>query len=343
MKEFEKRFLGVLDKVKPVKGGYMACCPAHDDKNPSLFVRFNRDANTVFFKCMAGCKQQDVSDIIFSIIPPEELIIVPDDYELNWRDEYGYEPDYKYEYRNEENQLTHYVVRKDKSDGSKQIRPFSPQQDKYDHIVWKKKAPRDPRPLYGLEFLKPDPEKSILIVEGEKAADAARAIKDCDDYIVMTWQGGASAIKKADWNPLKGRNVKIWPDNDKPGIKAAWGILKTLKDIGIENVDIVDIPEDFPKKWDLADPLPEDHSITTLLKAEGLKNLPAEMEQSASIEHRGYAMTDYGNALRFYDQHKNQICYCYDLKVWFVWDGKRWIRDNTGEPIRRAKQTSKSI
>jgi hypothetical protein len=30
--------------------------------------------------------------------------------------------------------------------------------------------------------------------------------------------GGAQAVGKADWAPLRGRLVAAWPDNDAPGI-----------------------------------------------------------------------------------------------------------------------------
>ena len=39
-------------------GGFMACCPAHEDKNPSLAIDENNGALLV--KCFAGCEQGDV-------------------------------------------------------------------------------------------------------------------------------------------------------------------------------------------------------------------------------------------------------------------------------------------
>jgi hypothetical protein len=53
--------------------------------------------------------------------------------------------------------------------------------------------------------------------------DAAAAL--FSDSAVMTWHGGTNAACKADWRPLAGRRVVIWPDNDDAGQKAArWGI-----------------------------------------------------------------------------------------------------------------------
>src|SRR5262245_42237532 len=43
--------------------GYIACCPAHDDQNPSLSI--NEDAaGKVLLHCHAGCEQQEVIDAL---------------------------------------------------------------------------------------------------------------------------------------------------------------------------------------------------------------------------------------------------------------------------------------
>jgi DNA primase len=34
---------------------------------------------------------------------------------------------------------------------------------------------------------------------------------------VITSSGGSNAANKADWSPMEGRDVSIWPDNDDAG------------------------------------------------------------------------------------------------------------------------------
>lgn len=52
--------LARLDKVTPRgKGKWMARCPAHDDKTPSLAVAELQDGR-ILVKCMAGCPTHDV-------------------------------------------------------------------------------------------------------------------------------------------------------------------------------------------------------------------------------------------------------------------------------------------
>ena len=53
----------VLDRLQKVRrkgeGQYMACCPAHDDKSPSLSVAESQDGR-VLIKCFGGCGALDV-------------------------------------------------------------------------------------------------------------------------------------------------------------------------------------------------------------------------------------------------------------------------------------------
>ena len=65
---------------------------------------------------------------------------------------------------------------------------------------------------------------------GEKAADAA--CKLFPDWVVVTSPGGCKAASKADWSPLQGRHVVVWPDNEEQGVAyvcrsrcpALWGL-----------------------------------------------------------------------------------------------------------------------
>ncbi len=44
----------------PEGDGWKACCPAHDDRNPSLSIREDKRDGTVLVHCHAGCDQLDV-------------------------------------------------------------------------------------------------------------------------------------------------------------------------------------------------------------------------------------------------------------------------------------------
>lgn len=52
--------LNRLDKVKENgPGRWLACCPAHQDRSPSLAIRETSDG-TILMKCFAGCPTGDV-------------------------------------------------------------------------------------------------------------------------------------------------------------------------------------------------------------------------------------------------------------------------------------------
>jgi putative DNA primase/helicase len=103
----------------------------------------------------------------------------------------------------------------------------------------------------------------VLIVEGEKTADAARRI--CPG-VVVTWPGGSKAAKFVDWSPLAGRKVNIWPDRDQPGIEAARAIVKALAGIAAK-VRIIAPPPGPMDGWDLADAVAEGWDRARLIEA----------------------------------------------------------------------------
>ena len=147
-----------------------------------------------------------------------------------------------------------YVARFDTPAG-KVILPLCFAQYGTNRPQWVWKALPEPRPLYNLSSLTALPDDApVLLVEGEKAADAAQVL--FSHCAALTWSGGANAVGKADWSSLAGRTVTIWPDNDEPGFKAALEIAALLKSIAA-SVHIVLPSASLPEKWDVADPAPE--------------------------------------------------------------------------------------
>lgn len=115
---------------------------------------------------------------------------------------------------------------------------------------WQFSGPPDPRPLYNLDQIR-SRNCSVLIVEGEKTADAAARL--FPQVVVTTWSSGCKAIAKTDWSPLKGRRVALWPDADEPGRQAMDRLARKLISLGVERLQIVSPPPEVPQGWDLAD------------------------------------------------------------------------------------------
>jgi len=187
----------------------------------------------------------------------------------------------RWEYRSGDGDLLGYVYRFTTSDGGKEILPCVWARSDDGAQQWRWMQFPEPRPLYGLH--RQQGRNYVLVVEGEKCVDAAHdAVGSWFD--VVSWPGGGKAVRKADWAPLAGRKVIIWPDCDsqhdkagnllpahpeldangkpvrhsQPGIAAAEEIAALLLSQGCE-VRIVDIPPpgSKPPGWDVYDALQE--------------------------------------------------------------------------------------
>jgi putative DNA primase/helicase len=170
-------------------------------------------------------------------------------------------------YRGAAGELLGAVYRFTTSDGGKEMMPCVFAQHAKGAREWRWLGFPEPKPLYGLPELAKHPTGPVLVVEGEKCVDAAHALIN-GALPVVTWSGGVKQVNKADWAPLYGRKVIIWPDcdaqldkggallpeADQPGIKAAERIAELLTAHAAE-VRIISIPAPGAKPggWDVAD------------------------------------------------------------------------------------------
>jgi len=72
-------------------------------------------------------------------------------------------------------------------------------------------APPKPWPLYNRGRLVS--ADTVIVVEGEKCVHTL----DEMGIVATTSPGGANNAKSADWTPLAGKNIILWPDSDGPG------------------------------------------------------------------------------------------------------------------------------
>lgn len=165
-------------------------------------------------------------------------------------------------YADAQNRTLGYVARFETPEG-KVILPLCFGQYGTGRPQWVWKALPEPRPLYGLPDLQRT-DSPVLLVEGEKTADVAQVL--FPHCTVLTWSGGANAVGKANWSPLAGRAVIIWPDNDEPGFKAALEIATLLQSIAV-SIRVVLPPANLPEKWDVVDPAPEGFDPHEALKS----------------------------------------------------------------------------
>ena len=91
-----------------------------------------------------------------------------------------------------------------------------------------------------------------------------------------------------------------------------------------------------------APPLPrsEVESIATSVSRYDPAVQPPDGPQATNAEIH---LTDLGNARRLARDHASGLRYCHPWQTWMVWDGCRWVRDRSGEAVRRAETTVRAI
>lgn len=274
--------------------GWRARCPAHTDKDPSLDITIGENGKPVFI-CRTGCEQDSVIAALTRMgfwrekreepkpyspppIPRSRVQMASTDPPPHPK--FG-PVALRYDYYDAAGNLIGCICRWDTSAG-KQIMPAS-----FDGEKWTWAGFNKPRPLYRLPDVLAQPSRPVLVVEGEKTADAARHI--ISDHTAITWPHGSSAAALCDWSPLKGRDVVLWPDADDPGQKAMREIGAILREVDAARIRLVMLPEGLPKGWDLADAIPDTMDPDGLIDA--ARDLAAERVAAIGIKSGGDLMS----------------------------------------------------
>lgn len=225
---------------------------------------------------LTAIKAGDITDKPSIVTPMPEPIVVPQ----KLKNALGGEPDSMWIYRTADGSAFGAVARWNPEGKRKEIRP----------IVWDGKkfitsGFGSGRPLYNSDMIASAPNAPVLIVEGEKAADAAPQYLP-EGWVVSTWQGGANAVDQSSWAVLEGHSVVVWPDNDGAGAQAAIEIQNILARHAVP-VSIVGLSPAFPDAWDLGDELPakvKPENITGLLRRELKRAAVAVLDEPVKEE-----------------------------------------------------------
>jgi hypothetical protein len=270
-------------QLEPVKcrGGWKARCPAHDDSTPSLDMKVESDG-----KVLVICRSQGCSfAAIAAALGLEEADffphpIVPGKSKAKRRTDFVH-PVAVYLYENPDGsprfQVRRFNVFEDGVIVDKDFRQYRPDG-----------APGlgDVEPiLYHLpELLSADPNRPVMILEGEKDVDNVRSLGRVATCNPM----GASKWKDCYAESLRGRICWIIPDNDQPGRDHALQVARSLLGIAasVKIVDLVQLMPDLKEKGDVSDFLDAGGTLNEVeeLARETAEWIPTEIVVSSDDE-----------------------------------------------------------
>ena len=319
-----ERVLAVLDGVRPEGKGWKALCPAHDDHSPSLSITPADDR--VLLCCRAGCEYDAV--LAAAGLRPSDLFDHPrtggggggggmqigPDGELEWMPPGFTYQDY-YNYVSPSGTLVFQVLRGRDDQGEKAFRQRRPNRSARSGWTWSlKDLPAIEREI---PYLLPeliaakDAGKTIWITEGEKDAEAlgdTGVPTTCNAGGAGKWAAGHAAY-------LKGAAaVVIVADKDKPGYKHVALVAKTLRNVGVTDIRVVEAAATITNKGadaadhlaagfgldDFVDVLPE----KMVQASESTEDKTASADPAGSGENQWYEATDTG--LILVQRHKGE-------------------------------------
>ncbi|MBX3322460.1 MAG: DUF3987 domain-containing protein [Phycisphaeraceae bacterium] len=282
------RIDAVLDALtregcRPTRQGeaWSACCPAHDDRNPSLSIGVGADAR-VLLHCHAGCAVEAILGALgltLRELMPAPIVEARSLPALSREPKSGstfptadeaiaaYERTHgpcaaRWTYTDTTGEPVGEVLRWNPPTGGKVVRPICRRGD-----GWAMAAMPEPRPLLHLPELSHLPDGALIyVVEGETCVDAARALR----LVATTSAGGSKAAGKSDWSAMKGKVVVIFPDNDPAGVAYAEDVARQCRAAGAQEVHVVRLADHWPglaPGGDLVDVVAMDGDDVEALKA----------------------------------------------------------------------------
>jgi putative DNA primase/helicase len=84
-------------------------------------------------------------------------------------------------------------------------------------------------------------------------------------------------------------------------------------------------------------------TIEKAIECEGEVYSPGDRAIFHELRQKEFKLTDLGNAERLVYHFGEQIRYCHAWKKWLVWDGVRWVVDQSGQIYQIAKKVVRKI
>ena len=317
--------LSKLNKVKENGNGWVACCPAHQDENPSLAIA--EDSGKILLHCFKGCKFDDILRALDLYEPKQKI--------KGFNQNGSKQPKAlidTYDYTDENGKLLYQIVRfEDKKFGIR--RP-----DGRNGWIWN--ANEVKKTLYRLPEIKKARENNELIIfcEGEKDV---QNVKVKLNLTATTSPLGANSWKEDYANSLAGLDVVVLPDNDEAGRKYAETVANSIFNKA-QSVKVVNLPN-LLEKEDVSDWIEKggdrEQFLELISRADDwrLKDMELIKVGNGLIQNvidgtcDDYLMTapltDTGNAECFLKEYGDKFVFNKTNQEWYQWNGVIWNED----------------
>jgi len=308
----------VLSRLKGVRRsgkGWVALCPAHEDRKPSLHIAVGSDGR-VLLNCFAGCPREK----ILRAIGLEMRDLFPQPERTSKR-----APTRIFEIRDVNGRLVALHKRYDGPRGKRFVWKLPDGQTGLGGLSTKA------LPLYGSEKLREWPgDAPLVLCEGEKAA---QALVDAGIPALGTVCGASITPERSVLRPLANRRVVLWPDNDDAGRAHMNRIAVLLRELGAD-VRWFEWPE-APPRGDAADYIARNGDVRKL--QELLRSAPEWTPQATpaapvaeiSLDEE---FTDRNNALILAERMRGTVLWV-PAWGWLLWTTARWERDPDGSRV----------
>lgn len=291
-------FLIRLDGVKPAgPGRYMACCPVHNDTNPSLSVTVKdvKGTEKILLHCFAKCKTADILDKMG--LGPQDLIVNPtaqQDFAGVGRTAFQPAKEERgvvaarYSYTDEKGALLAQKTRWEKTVDGKRVKTFT--WGHQEENRWKPGRNGMAVPYRLPELVRAE---TVFLCEGEKDADNL-SIRGLAATCTPDGAGNGSKWRDSYTPYFAGKTVYILQDNDQIGMDFAQLEAEKLFPVAKE-VKVLDLRElwpELPEKGDISDVMEHmgaTEALAQLLelaeRAPGWEPLPPEKDEFLSSFH----------------------------------------------------------
>lgn len=329
-----------------------AICPAHQDKQASLSLKYDTTEKKTVVYCHAGCETIDVMAAVgLKVTDLFDLDLIKNDNHNN-----NIEAVYKYHDLN-----GNVLFEKVRFKGKK----FSQRRYEGEAIIWgldegtyyetfegsnnwstKVRENVKSKEFSGIEPVIYNLPAVIKAIEDGQPVFVVEGEKDADNLIILgltattTFDGASKGKQKwrAVYNQyLKNANLVLLPDNDKPGMAHMEYIAKELQDIA-KSLKLIELTG-LEDKQDTSDWLDKGHNKEELLEL--VKNsLEYEFNK---VDILSYNFSDVGNAERLVAIHGKNIKFNPLQQKWMLWSGKHWQVDESLQIERLAKDIVKRV